>query len=522
MSLPISSDRTQAGCNPVSSNCVIWQGPDIPCLGLCQGDSISDVTAKLAQKLCDLLDQVDISTFDLTCFNPVCPTLTNFHDLVQFIIDKLCAQQTTLDTCCGADGTGGSSLRVRAGTDCPDCIVDVASCFYTTNEFGDVITQMLLSDYARAIGARVCVQVNEIFNINIVLSQQQTQIVNIQSQLDAIPAPVSLPIFLTTCLTDKFPSIPVTGIPIADLVGKLQEAFCELRTATGMPSALLSSILQQCVNLDSSPALNQLGVNMGSLPGWKVAANYSTVADSINNMWISICDLRAAVTTIQNTCCPQGCDGLIIQLQVTLVSTTLNLFWSGGASGFSDCNPAGSLIVITDAYGNSFTTYVPIVAYVNGGAYAIQLAGSPLNLATNLSITIQACFRNTNGDTCERCIEASIINQSICPTLTLDASATVITYSFSNAISGSVQYDVILKQGATLIDQHTIVTNVAGPIVGSFSSGILPGTIYNVSIQITINGAITNTCPVGVITTEDLNCNPPTEVSAQADPPIVT
>ena len=39
------------GCNPVSSNCVIWQGPDIPCIDLCAGDSISAVLAKLCEQL---------------------------------------------------------------------------------------------------------------------------------------------------------------------------------------------------------------------------------------------------------------------------------------------------------------------------------------------------------------------------------------------------------------------------------------------------------------------------------------
>ena len=30
-------------CSPISSNCVVWQGPDIPCIQLCTGDTVSDV-----------------------------------------------------------------------------------------------------------------------------------------------------------------------------------------------------------------------------------------------------------------------------------------------------------------------------------------------------------------------------------------------------------------------------------------------------------------------------------------------
>jgi len=69
MALPIQSNSTQEGCNPISSNCVIWQGPDIPCINLCNGDTVSDVVAKLAEKLCTLLDQTTISAYDLSCFN---------------------------------------------------------------------------------------------------------------------------------------------------------------------------------------------------------------------------------------------------------------------------------------------------------------------------------------------------------------------------------------------------------------------------------------------------------------------
>ena len=42
-------------CSHISSNCVIWQGPDISCINLCNGDTVSDVVAKLATELCNLV-----------------------------------------------------------------------------------------------------------------------------------------------------------------------------------------------------------------------------------------------------------------------------------------------------------------------------------------------------------------------------------------------------------------------------------------------------------------------------------
>ena len=50
--IPTNSSNTTNGCDSISSNCVIWQGPDISCINLCNGDTISDVTAKLAELVC--------------------------------------------------------------------------------------------------------------------------------------------------------------------------------------------------------------------------------------------------------------------------------------------------------------------------------------------------------------------------------------------------------------------------------------------------------------------------------------
>jgi hypothetical protein len=65
--LPVKSNTADKGCSPVSSNCVIWQGPDLSCIDLCNGDAISDVVYKLATKLCTLQTSYELSTLDLSC-----------------------------------------------------------------------------------------------------------------------------------------------------------------------------------------------------------------------------------------------------------------------------------------------------------------------------------------------------------------------------------------------------------------------------------------------------------------------
>ena len=92
-----SGNSASAGCNPVSSNCVIWQGPDLPCLEICNGDTVSDVVALLAQEVCDLIEgscqcDPDISGILTSCIiDPATPP-ADIQELIQAIIDYVCDQ----------------------------------------------------------------------------------------------------------------------------------------------------------------------------------------------------------------------------------------------------------------------------------------------------------------------------------------------------------------------------------------------------------------------------------------------
>ena len=51
--IPTNANNPQ-NCDPISSNCVIWQGPDIECVNICNGDTVSTVVAAMANLLCQL------------------------------------------------------------------------------------------------------------------------------------------------------------------------------------------------------------------------------------------------------------------------------------------------------------------------------------------------------------------------------------------------------------------------------------------------------------------------------------
>ena len=91
---PLNYDNSP--CSPISSNCVIWQGPNIPCIKLCTGDTISDVIEKLATELCTVLDTLNVTNYDLSCFNLVACDPNDFQALIQFLIEQICALQTEI------------------------------------------------------------------------------------------------------------------------------------------------------------------------------------------------------------------------------------------------------------------------------------------------------------------------------------------------------------------------------------------------------------------------------------------
>jgi len=271
------------GCNPISSNCVIWQGPDIPCIDLCKGDTVSDTVFKLATELCGVLDQLDVTTYDLSCLNLTTCDPKDFHALIQLLIDKICA----LNECCSQNAGGTREDQV-----CPDdCIVAICEAFQYQDQFGNTVTTMPLKDYVVAIGNKVCSIVQQINTINLTLQNHETRITYIEENC-CDDTPPALPSLVPTCI-----GTPPNALVLDDFVQILEAAFCELRAATGTATELYLAINKQCAGLDNENQLSGPGI-MATIPGWVTSGNYNTVADAITNMWLTICDMRAAIKYI--------------------------------------------------------------------------------------------------------------------------------------------------------------------------------------------------------------------------------
>ena len=274
---PLNLDNSP--CSPISSNCVIWQGPNIPCIKLCTGDTVSNVIFKLATELCTIIDQLNVTNYDLSCFNSTACPPSDFQALIQYLINQICESQ----------GISTTTTKSATVSGCPDCVVSVAPCFVQGNA-----TTMQLSDYVLLIGNRICSLITEIQVLQDSIDNLVLITNSLQTQIDSIPA-YQLPLITLECTIGSF--TVGNQVPLDTLLDEfINVVWCPYVAATGTSGELLSAVAQKCV-LNTTLQLSN-GNPFSSNPNWILDSNYATVADAINNLWVVLCDMRAYVTGI--------------------------------------------------------------------------------------------------------------------------------------------------------------------------------------------------------------------------------
>jgi len=509
---PLNND--DPGCNYTTSNCVVWQGPDLPCISLCKGDTISEVIYKMAKELCDILDMLDIDAYDLSCFNlTVCPP-KDFQELIQFLIKRICCLESC--TGCKPDCEGNCppptlpDSPANGGGGCPDCTVKIAKCFQYINQFGDTVTSMQLTDYVNAIGNRLCDLAD------LVTGSQQEAIegnTNRITQLENQPPAIYVPPTVTpTCV------LPPVATPMDQVLTALETQFCELQGATGVPNALYQSIGRQCAGLNTDVTLNGSGGTMGSLPGW--SNEVTTVADSLTNMWLVICDIRTAIKNIQLNCCPTGCDGVELRMTASVTGTVLTVYFTGTIPvGVEQCG-SGTIIRVKDSSGNETSFTTDLIAELNNpGGTTFGLESTPINTSVNITVSVKPCLENPETDsTCESCLEYVIVNSALCPTFFFEVTENTINYSFDSNV-GDYTYNVQLWDnggGVMISNQIHIISGIQ--TVGGTFTGLGPNTNFRIRVVIQPTACPEcepTSCPFTVVATNPASCNPPEDVVSQ-------
>tara|TARA_R110002020_G_scaffold23658_3_gene78613 strand:- start:3217 stop:4722 length:1506 start_codon:yes stop_codon:yes gene_type:complete len=492
---PLNYD--DSGCNPISSNCVLWQGPDIECIDLCKGDTVSEVVYKLATELCTLLDTFSVDAYDLSCLELAECEPETFTQLIQLLIDRICECCNPVPDDC-----------VEGSTGCPDdCIVNICEDFYYTNPQGDEVQTMTLKDYVVAIGNKVCQLIDQIATINDTLDNHEDRITILE---EAEPPTYTPPQITPVCVID--PSVP-TEMDV--VLTALEQQFCDLRTMTGMPADILLGIQKQCTNLNSSDQLSGPG-QMQDLTGWNSTVN--NWAQSFANLWQTVCDLRSGLAQVQDNCCDTDCAAIDMQIQATVLSETeIRLDFVGTVpANFIDGSPS-STIVLTDSAGGGPQTInnIPILAsYFNPSTPYIITLGSGNSGAND--ITIQCTLRvedPVEGLSCESLIQAIGLGTDTCPDLLITAVAwEEVTYSFTwNGPNTLIQVE-LYNQAQTMLLQSSVLSVLTGQTYSPQFLGLTSDTMY--FIRLVING---EPCEFVEFTTLEIVCTAPTITSVDPD-----
>jgi len=501
--LPTNSGKAKdQGCNPVSSNCVVWQGPDLGCIGICKGDTISEVLNEMATQLCALIEMFDLSQFDFSCLSiPTSENPGDVGDLIQILIERVCTLENITPT--GTTGTTG---------ECPDgCIVNIASCFYYTNQAGDVITTMPLTEYITAIGNRICTILTDITVLQNDVATLQQQAIDTSGDVEDLQLNKASKDSLEYQVNAK--TSPSAGIQyITDALRYVENFMLGQSDASGSPTSIYQNILKQG-NIGEQNRMFGDGT-MQTFTGW--TNSVYTTADSIGNLWLAVDDLRKEVNYMKENCCSTGCSTIWLNFRASLTASTVTLF-TDGSTGFTDdwkeCTGT-SKITITDAYGNSTTITTSLLALIAvPSGYQFDLSPTSVDFTTDLTVVAETCFKNTSTDTqCESDYSDVIINSAACPAVVLTAFSTSVNYQFTSTAGYTYIINIYYNGGGVPVASQIIAT--PGVIVLQSIMGLLSETDYDFELVV-VNGKGEQTpCPKQLFTTLASDCQPPINASA--------
>ena len=506
---PLNAD--DPGCNYTTSNCVIWQGPDIPCIHLCKGDTVSDVVYKMATELCTILDILKVDAYDLSCFNLTSCKPADFQQLFQFVLGRICQLEQCTGCIPNCDGSTTPPTPPAPADGCPDCVVNIASCFYYTNQYGDQVTTMQLTDYVTAIGNAICNNVQGVSQQQRTLNNHEERIVVLEEKTSVAPQMI-LPTMVPACVT------PPVATQMDVVLEALELQFCQLRSATGTPNELYQNIAKQAVALNQERTLSNTGATMASLPGW--AATINNLAQAIGNIQLTIADIRQAIKTIQLNCCPTGCEGIELSLYANISGDVLTVYVNGTIpAGFVQCS-GSTQVRVTDSQGGATTFTFNLINALNvPTGTSFNLIGTPINSSLDLTVVIEPCLTNgSTNATCESYLSYAVVNSASCPDISYTTGQGSVGYSFQTPV-GDFTYNVQLWDalGSTMIVNQIHIISGIQTVAGQFV-GLTANTVYKVRVSIQPTACPECepvNCPFTTVTTNPPTCPAPESVSAE-------
>lgn len=430
MGVPINNKNVgKENCPKISTACVIWQGPDIPCINLCAGDSIDEVVFKLASLLCTISDGiVDLTELDYQCLLGEQEPPTTQTQLIQLLIDKIC---------------NISPIEPLQRTSEPgtDIIVDLPICLFFDDESGDPITQLNVIEYSELLADTICSIKNDVFsnttNINILNSRCDY----LQTQIDSFTSSASDIYVLSQCASYYEYNKPLL---IQDAFYNFEKVFCNLYNTLGSTLSLTNAILKQITNLNNLPQLNNSLLYMKDISGWELSPN--TIADTINNIWLTLDDLRGKFQNYLSSIPESPC--ILLAPEDLIISSASSYYgtitWSKPSiSGIQD--PIGYSINVYDLSDTLFTTPLYSASVDETGVPLIQnIYSGSLVLDTEYRVNVTCIY------SCGQSLSSYVVGKLLISTILFEIRASLVDDALipqtCTPVTGSpVTYDAIPK-----------------------------------------------------------------------------
>lgn len=385
-------DRT---CVTVFPRCIVWDLGDIPCLGIKTGDTLDEITFAITKKICEISQPLDLSSVSAQCLKdklgidlPLNNTISSY---LQLIIDNQCklvdlivAIQDQLNSLSNTSLT----LNLR--------------CLTPFDPGGNPL--------AYNVQSVLQILVNEACDIRNSIVGLNGAITALNIRINNLPAPYVEPSIGGTCL--------YAGLkPLNQALIIFATDYCTYKSNVGTVIEIQTAIGRQCNGLNtlfnSNPNFIQTPLNL---------------SNTINNQWVTICNLLGRISTLEDCACKKSCDDIKIGFITTFNdNNTVTLSFTSGAGsniplGFTDC---GSILTIKNDNGVS-TLPINVIVAQNGDTVDVDISMFEDGSYLTFDLNSKLCG---NGLTCEKCVSKVVRNTTGCCLITNSGAQTIsITY----------------------------------------------------------------------------------------------
>jgi hypothetical protein len=322
---------------------------------------------------------------------------------LDFIIKKICCIADNINGLPGGNIPEGGYTEPTLSL--PVCLQ------YTNPANGQTVTQLVHNQFTLRLATQYCTLSATVASHTNTLASHNTRI----TALENAPG-VVLPQVTPNCI---LPAVPTA---MATVLDKLEEEYCLLRAVLGSNTQLTAAVAQQCAGLGSSNALSQAGT-MSGITGWNNSV--TNAAQAFQNLWIIVCDMRAAVNDLKTTTGSVDCSQFILNYDASASANRQEVYldFNPGTiipNGATSAPTQPTNITISDGTTSKQFTINIVTEAGNSTPYTAIVAGSgvtgsALNTSLPYTVTVNATVAKS-GTNCNKTVQKTI--SVPCPVIT--------------------------------------------------------------------------------------------------------